>query len=267
MEYLLTWDSLSIVAISVIAGFISVFSGFGVSIAMLPLLVLFFPMHIAIAFAAMLSIINNTYKLILFKPLVSRHILLLFGIPAAIMSVIGAKILLVIWQNNVIIDYEIFGHVFETKRLNLIIGILIICFTIVELLPRFKVFSPHKLATLLSGVISGFFGGISGYQGGFQAAILLKLNMPLRQFITTSGAISMMIDVPRIIVYSSFFGDHIKDGYNTNIWPIILITIVCTSIGTYMAYRYTERVTAEVLKYLVMAFTFIIGIALVFGKI
>ena len=240
----------SIIVISMISGFVSVFSGFGVSLAMLPLLLL---------------LINSFFRLVLFKALINRHILLFFGVPAAIMSFVGARALVLISQTNVPISYNLFSLHFSTSTLKLIIGLLIISFVMLEFAHRFKMFSPHKLATTISGLISGFIGGISGYQGGFQAAILLKLNMPLRQYITTYAAITITIDLPRILVYFSFMDHAFADS--TKIWPLTFAATLSTMLGTYMAYRYTKKITTDIIHLCIITLSFLMGIGLVMGKV
>ncbi len=50
-------------------------------------------------------------------------------------------------------------------------------------------------------MLSGFFGGLSGHQGALRSAFLLKAGLTKESFIATGVVISLMVDIPRIVMY------------------------------------------------------------------
>src|SRR3989304_8381987 len=92
--------------LTLIASFVGTISGFGLSTVMLPVIVLYFPLPIALLFVGIIHAFSDLWKIILFKHAFDQKIILLFGIPGIIASLIGARIVLATPQNTII---QIFG--------------------------------------------------------------------------------------------------------------------------------------------------------------
>ncbi len=88
-------------------------------------------------------------------------ILLRFGITAGVGSYIGSLIISYLGQDVIFYDYTAFNHIFKVEAFNFIIGILMLIFALIELIPSFKSKSFDKKWLPLGGFISGFFGGLS----------------------------------------------------------------------------------------------------------
>src|SRR3989344_1695951 len=95
-----------IAALTLVASFVGTISGFGLSTVMLPVLVLFFPLPIALLFVGIIHAFSDLWKIILFKHAFDQRIILMFGIPGIIASLIGAKIVLSTPQTTLL---QLFG--------------------------------------------------------------------------------------------------------------------------------------------------------------
>ena len=106
--------------------------------------------------------------------------------PAIIGAFIGAYLLG--WIAGLEDDQTIhlFGDM-STSLINLIIGVLIIFFSLFELIPFLKRIQFKENKLLLGGLISGFFGGVSGHQGALRSAFLIKLPLTKEQFVATGN--------------------------------------------------------------------------------
>jgi uncharacterized membrane protein YfcA len=94
---------------------------------------------------------------------------------------------------------------FEITPVKLTIAVLLIIFSLLEILPSVQKvqFSRNKLA--LGGILSGFFGGLTGIQGAIRSAFLIKSGLSKEAYIATGVVIACLVDFTRLSVYASRF--------------------------------------------------------------
>ncbi|WP_262709590.1 sulfite exporter TauE/SafE family protein [Pontimicrobium aquaticum] len=131
MEYVI------ICLVAFLTAILTFFSGFGLGTILMPVFALFFPIELAIALTGVVHFFNNVFKLILVGNKANKSVLLRFGIPAIIAAFIGAWVLLNITDLQSIYSYNIGERLFEITPVKLIIAILLIIFSVIELLPFF----------------------------------------------------------------------------------------------------------------------------------
>jgi uncharacterized membrane protein YfcA len=197
-------DYLIVIVVAFGASMLTFFSGFGLGTMLTPAFILFFPPEIAIAATAIVHFLNNLFKLILVGRHAVKNIIIKFGIPAIIGALVGAKLLG--WLSN--IDnggsISVFGLT-ETPAINLAIGIMIVLFSLIELIPKLKKLEFDQRWLIPGGVISGFFGGLSGHQGALRSAFLIKFPLSKEQFVASGIVIACLIDSMRIGTYALSF--------------------------------------------------------------
>jgi uncharacterized membrane protein YfcA len=159
------------------ASLLTFFSGFGLGTLLTPVFALFFPIELSVTLTAIVHFLNNIFKFSLVGRHSDKNIVIKFGIPAALSALIGAWVLGTLSHFPAILDYEILGHQFELLPVKVIFSLLLIFFTLVEIIPSLhQLQCSHRYLTL-GGVLSGFFGGLSGHQGALRAAFLSKTNL------------------------------------------------------------------------------------------
>ena len=107
---------MEILIISIVAfltAILTFFSGFGLGTILTPVMMLFFPVDIAIVLTGVVHFSNNIFKLFLVGKNFDKDILKRFGITAVIFAFIGAFLLLRIPNLEPIYDYELFGKTFD----------------------------------------------------------------------------------------------------------------------------------------------------------
>ena len=252
----------AIIALTVLFGAVlTFFSGFGLGTLMLPVFSLFFPLPVAVGATAVVHLSNNIFKF----GMVYRHIhlstLLRFGIPALVFAILGSLLLDVVGHLESFYSYSIGEKTFELTPLKMVIGSLMIFFAWSDLDPRFSGWSMDRKWIPLGGVLSGFFGGISGHQGAFRAAFLNKAGLTKEQFIGTSNAIALIIDISRILVYVQTL-----DFMALADEKFLLITgVFCAFIGTYFGKELLKKATMKGIQRLVGALLLIMGALFVSG--
>jgi uncharacterized membrane protein YfcA len=255
MEYL-------IISITVLFGAgLTFFSGFGLGTLMLPVFSIFFPLPIAIGATAIVHLSNNLFKF----GLVYKHIhyptLLRFGIPALIFALVGSFLLKFIGDIDIVHSYEMYGHLFEMTYLKIVIGSLMLFFAWFDLDPRFANLQVKKEWIPLGGALSGFFGGVSGHQGAFRSAFLTKAGLTKEQFIGTSNAIALIIDLSRIIVYI----ETINFAALSDEKGILGAGILFAFVGTYFGKELVKKTTLKGIQKVVGALLFLLGTLFILG--
>lgn len=264
MEYI-------VVAITVIFGAgLTFFSGFGLGTLMLPVFSLFFDLPIAVGATAIVHLANNIFKF----ALVSKHIhlptFLRFGIPALLTAAIGGYLLTLFGEMSSISTYNFLSHTYEITIVKIVIGSLMIFFAWFDLDPRFDHLKVEKKHIPFGGALSGFFGGVSGHQGAFRAAFLSKAGLTKEQFIGTSNAVSLVVDLSRLSVYmlpaliisdkTSSFVIALTDAKS-----LLVVGILFAFLGTFVGKQLVKKVTIKGIQRTVGVLLFLMGTLMIAG--
>ena len=215
----LNWGALCVsylvvFGVAFLASGLTFFSGFGLGTLLLPAFALFFPVERAVALTAVVHFLNGLFKL----ALVGRHtdmgIVARLGIPAFVASLLGAWVLLRLSWADPLLTYSLWGREARVLPVKVVIGLLLLAFALVELLPSFRrmTFGPRHL--VVGGLLSGFFGGLSGMQGALRSAFLAKVDVRKEVFIATGAIVATLIDVSRLGLYWSILTkEHVNIDY------------------------------------------------------
>ncbi len=207
---------------ALVASILTFFSGFGLGTLLGPVMMLYFPIDVAIAMTGVVHFANNIFKLFLTAKKANWQIILRFGMPAIFAAWAGAWILMHMGDIDPLFRYEMYGSKYEIHTLKLIIAILLMFFAVVELTPYFGKLEFNKDKLPVGGLLSGFFGGLTGSQGALRSAFLIRSGMSKEAFIGTTVIISTMVDITRLGVYA--------DGMYKNIDQIDMITLLSAII-------------------------------------
>lgn len=264
MEYI-------IVAIAVLIGAgLTFFSGFGLGTIMLPVFALFFDIEVAVGATAIVHLSNNLFKFLLVRKFIHLPTLLRFGIPAMAAAVLGSLLLTMMTSYESIHSYSIGDKTFEMTYLNMIVGSLMIFFAWFDLSPKFKSVQIDQKYLPAGGLLSGFFGGVSGHQGAFRAAFLSKSGLDKKQFVGTSNAISLVIDLSRIPIYLGLFaiGSSKKLDLAASLSDgkmLLAVGIVFAFVGTFLGKKLIEKTTIVGVQRLVGVLLFVMGGLMIAG--
>ncbi len=252
---------LAIIAVAFFASLLTFFAGFGLGTLLLPIFALFFPPETAVALTAIVHFLNNIFKLGLVGKHINKKILLQFGIPAVIAAFFGAKLLTELVSNPPIYDYELFGRIFQITPINLVIGLLMFTFAILELFSILKKWQFGRNMLWLGGILSGFFGGLSGHQGAMRSAFLVKAGLGKEAFIATGVAVSCFVDFVRISIYSS----KLASGSWSENWEILLMAVISAFAGALLGKKLLNKTKIQSLYLFVATALMVFGLLLAGG--
>ncbi|MGL4422959.1 MAG: TSUP family transporter, partial [Gemmataceae bacterium] len=174
-----------IAIVALLASGLTFFSGFGLGTLLLPAFALFVPPEQAVAMTAIVHFLNGLFKLALVGRHIDRATLLRFGLPAVLASLVGAGVLVLLANIPPLWTYSLGGRSFNISIIKLVVGLLLIAFAAIELIPRYRdrTFGPEYMP--IGGLLSGFFGGLSGMQGALRSAFLARAGLSKEAFVAT----------------------------------------------------------------------------------
>jgi uncharacterized membrane protein YfcA len=246
-----------------LASGLTLFSGFGLGTLLLPVMALFFPLDLAIALTAVVHALNNLFKFWLLGRHANKGVVVKFGVPAILSAVAGAWVLL--WLSDIppLLIYQVWGREAQVTPVKLAVALLMAVFALVEISPRGASFALPPKFLPLGGILSGFFGGLSGHQGALRSPFLLKAGLTKESYIATGVVISLMVDIPRIIIYGlSLPGLHLEGNRG-----ILIAAVLAALSGAWLGNRMLKKVTLRMVQLLVASMLLAIALALGIGLI
>lgn len=259
-------DIILVTIVSLFVSALTFFSGFGLGTLLLPVFALFFPVEIAVAATAIVHFANNVFKLILVGKNADKSVTISFIIPAIIAAFIGAWLLGVFSGMPPFYSYEAFGRHFSVYPVKLVIGILMIIFALLEVLPV-KEFTFGKKTIPLGGFLSGFFGGLSGHQGALRTAFLMRSGLTKEALIGTMVVCGFAVDLVRLIVYGSLFSSEISLLDQEGLLNMLFAGCLAAFVGSYFGKYLFDKVTFKIVRSIIMVMLLIFGLAFALGVI
>ena len=256
-----------VVIASLIVAALTLFSGFGIGTLLMPVFALFFPVEAAIAMTAVVHLSNNIFKLFLVGRHADLRIALKFAAPGLITSAFGAYLLTQMANTAPLFTYEMSGTR-EVTLLKLVVSVLILFFSFLELLPRFREISFSERQIPLGGALSGFFGGLSGHQGALRSAFLLRSLDDKTKFIGTGVVCAVVVDISRLIVYGAvFFGEAVDTIVESGGLNLMGLAVITAFLGSFLGSRLMQKVKMRHVRTVVGIMLFVLALLLGSGII
>jgi len=256
-------EILIICIVAFLTSILTFFSGFGLSTILMPVFAIFFPVDVAIALTGVVHFSNNLFKMALIGKHTDKQVLLKFGIPAIFASFAGAMVLLKIAHLPALYQYQIGEKAFEITWVKLVIAVLLIFFSLFEILPRFQKLQFARNKLVLGGLLSGFFGGLAGIQGALRSAFLIKSGLTKEGYIATGVIIALLVDITRLSVYAERFS---LSGLNENV-ELIFAAVASAIIGAIIGKILLKKITLGIIQIFVSIMLIVISLALAAGFI
>ncbi len=249
--------------VTFVVALLTFFSGFGLGTILTPVLMLFFPVELAIALTGIIHFFNNLFKLFLVGRYANKEVLLRFGIPAVLAALVGSWVLLHITDLQSLFSYNAFGKHIEVYPVKFIIAILLLFFACMEFIPYFNTLQFGKNKLPIGGALSGFFGGLSGNQGALRSAFLIRAGLSKKAFVATAVVVSTFVDMTRLSMYATQFS---LAGLADNL-TLVLSATGAGIVGAYLGNRLLKKVTLRFLQLTLAVVLILISLALGAGLV
>jgi uncharacterized membrane protein YfcA len=237
-------DSLFIL-IGFFSEIVGTMAGFGSSTIYLPLASYFLDFKTALVLVAIFHFFGNISRIAFFRHGLDKNVLLIFGIPSFVLSLLGATLV---------------GDLSQTV-LKFILGIFLIVLSVAFLIKPKLAFPANRKSLVLGGGISGFIVGLIGTGGALRATFLTGLKMEKEKYIATSAVIALGTDATRIPYYIS--SGFVTEQYYYLI-PFLFVTAV---VGSYVGRKIVTRIDQEKFKKMVLIAVILASIKFIFDGI
>jgi uncharacterized protein len=218
----------------IIIGFFSeiigTMAGFGSSTIYLPLASYIYDFQTALVLVAIFHFFGNISRIAFFRHGLEKNILLLFGIPSFILSLIGATLV---------------GYLSQTV-LEFMLGLFLIVISVTFLLNPRLAFPANGKFLVLGGGISGFIVGLIGTGGALRASFLTGLRMEKEKYIATAAVVALGTDATRIPYYIS--AGFLPEEY----YYLIPILFGAAITGSYVGRKIVSRINQDKFKKVVL---------------
>ena len=220
-------------------------AGFGTSTIFLPIALLFVDFKTALVLVAISHISGSLGATAFFRHGLDKRLILLFGVPSIILTILGAYLVTYIPQNI----------------LEIILGVSLLIFSIYSLVrPDFRV-SASKINTVFGGSLSGFLQGLVGIGGPLRGAFLISYNLNKFKYIATLAAIAVIIDATRIPIY---FSNNLLEPQFYYYVPFLAVVGVA---GSYTGKRIVQKIPQNIFKKVVLIGIAIASLLLIYGSL
>ncbi len=176
-------------------------------------------------------------RITFFRYGLDKDLLIRFGLPSVIFTMIGAMLINFISQPVLIFILGVFLGLY---------GVLFLYKPDLSLRPTLK-------NNIIGGILSGFFAGMIGTGGALRGAFLSSFKLERSIYISTMAAISLAVDITRIPIY-------LESGYlpATHYYfvPLLFLTAM---MGSYLGKRIVYRIPQEQFRMFVLLFIILIG--------
>lgn len=228
--------------ISILVGTIA---GFGMSTILLPIAVIFMDFKTALVLVAITHLSGSLGAATFFRQGLDKRLLLLFGAPSVILTILGAYIVIYVPQNI----------------LTIILGIFLLLFSIYSLRhPDFKI-NAGKLNNIIGGSLSGFLQGLMGIGGPLRGYFLISCDLDKTTYIATLAVIAILIDVTRIPIYLTT--NLLGAQFYYLIPPLLVIGV----LGSYTGKKIVNRIPQSTFKKIVLVAIGLASLLLIYNGI
>lgn len=217
-------------------------AGFGSSTIFLPLAVLYVDFKTALTLVALFHIFGNLGRVGFFRHGLDKNMLIKFGLPSVILTLLGALLVSVVPQD----------------LLKGLLGIFLVCYSLMVFWREDYKVKPTLINTLMGGGASGFLAGLIGTGGALRGAYLAGFGLPKEKYIATTAAIALAVDMTRIPVYLSqgFLGE--------NFYWYIPVLLMVALIGTFTGKQIVGKIPQRKFTKLVLAAILLIGFKFIY---
>ncbi|ADH86309.1 TSUP family transporter [Desulfurivibrio alkaliphilus] len=254
------------------ASTLTLYSGFGLGTLLLPVFALFYPVETAVAATAVVHLANNIFKIGLVGKMADRSLVLGFGLPALLAAFAGAALLGLVAGLGTVTSYQLGALEATVTPIKLLMGLLILAFSLFELLPGLRQIRFDRRHLTIGGLLSGFFGGLSGHQGALRSAFLVKTGVDREAFVGTNAVIAFMVDVARLLTYGTIFVLAGRAATDMVAWTpadgsLVFTGIAAAFIGAVVGKRLLPKVTMATIRTLTGTLLVLVALGLISGLI
>jgi uncharacterized membrane protein YfcA len=216
-------------------------AGFGIGSLLTPVLATEAGARLAVAAVSIPHIVGTSIRFWRLRRAIDWRIVRSFGLMSAAGGIAGAVL-----------------NTFATSRaLAMVFGSLLVLAGALQLTGYAKRWRLRGTSAWLGGALSGFFGGLVGNQGGIRTAAMLGFEVDKRQFVATTTAVALAIDLARVPIYIAAAGSQLL-----GLASVIAIAGAGVVLGTLFGERLLAGVPEQHFRTVVAALLVLLGLSI-----
>ncbi len=213
-------------------------AGFGSSTIFLPLALLFVDFKTALVLVAFLHIFGNLGRISFFRHGLDWKLIIKFGIPSVLLTLIGALLV---------------GYISQ-EVLKGLLGIFLVIYAGLSLWKDTLQAKANTFSAVIGGAISGFLAGLIGTGGALRGAFLTAFRLPKEKYIATAASIALAVDIIRLPIYLS--QGFLESKYY---WSIPVLFVIAFT-GSFTGKQIVNLIPQKQFRKLVLVALLFIGI-------
>jgi uncharacterized membrane protein YfcA len=225
-------------------GAVASIAGFGIGSLLTPAIASATGTKLAVALVSIPHALGTSIRFWRFRRDIDWSVVRSFGVTSAAGGLTGA--LLNTWATS--------------RALEVVFGCLLVLAGLSQITGYAKRWRLRGALAWLGGALSGFFGGLVGNQGGIRTAAMLGFEVDKRQFVATTTAVALLIDMARVPVYLVTETRAILE-----MWPTLLVATAGVAIGTLFGERLLARVPEQKFRLVVGTLLLALGVSFLMG--
>jgi uncharacterized protein len=225
-------------------GAVASVAGFGIGSVLTPAIAATTSTKLAVAAVSIPHAIGTSIRFWRFRHEVDWTVVKSFGLTSAAGGLTGA--LLNAWATS--------------RTLELVFGSLLVLAGASQVTGYAKRWQLRGTLAWLGGALSGFFGGLVGNQGGIRTAAMLGFEVNKRQFVATTTAVALLIDMARVPIYLA-----VETAELARMWPTLALATIGVIIGTLFGEKLLARVPEQRFRTVVGVLLLLLGVSFLIG--
>ena len=235
---------LLVLSAGIFGGAVASIAGFGVGSVLTPVIAAATGTKLAVAAVSIPHAIGTSIRFWRFRRDVDWAVVRSFGLTSAAGGLTGA--LLNTWATS--------------RALELVFGSLLVLAGASQVTGYTKRWRLRGALAWLGGALSGFFGGLVGNQGGIRTAAMLGFEVSKRQFVATTTAVALLIDMARVPIYLA-----VETAQLAAIWPTLALATAGVVVGTLFGEELLARVSEQRFRMVIGVLLLVLGVAFLIG--
>jgi uncharacterized membrane protein YfcA len=225
-------------------GAVASVAGFGIGSVLTPAIGAVTGTKLAVAAVSIPHAIGTSIRFWRFRHEIDWKVVRSFGLTSAAGGLAGA--LLNTWATS--------------RTLELVFGSLLVLAGESQITGYAKRWRLSGTLAWLGGALSGFFGGLVGNQGGIRTAAMLGFEVNKRQFVATTTAVALLIDMARVPIYLA-----VETAELARMWPMLALATIGVIIGTLFGEKLLARVPEQRFRMIVGVLLLLLGVSFLIG--
>lgn len=217
-------------SVALFAAFLGTTAGFGISSILLPVALMFFDFPTSLALVSIFHLSGNVGRIVFFHRGINRRMVATVGGSSVVFTLLGASLVSIVFQ----------------PVLRLLLGLALIGYIVLSTVTASVQITASLRNRLVGGSVYGFSAGLIGTGGPIRGALLSAFQLTPQTYISTSGAISFLVDMIRVPTY--LLNGFLQPQFYVYVPFLFLVAVTGAVLSRQLVARTSSTVFRQVIR-------------------